>query len=95
MLITSSQDTWALGVIAYEAVVGATTFTDLGTIGECAAGFLPYPWERPLEAQPLVWRRSKLRARVTPLLARDPSARQSMAGLLDALGHMGHATTMY
>ena len=93
--MTAAQDLWALGVIAYEAVVGAVTFTSVTAIGECASGAAQYPWERPLDAQPSAWRRSKLRALITPFLSRDPDARPSAATLLDALGRMGHATTMH
>ena len=80
--------------MAYEAIVGAVTFTSLGDIGACAAGVAPYPWERPPEAQPDVWRRSRLRGFVTPCLARDPAARPPAAALLVAIGRMGHATTI-
>lgn len=92
--MTAAQDLWALGVIAYEAVVGALTFTSVAAIGECASEMTQYPWERPLEAQPSVWRRSKLRGLIAPCLSREPEARPSAAALLDALGRMGHATTL-
>ena len=92
--VAAAQDLWALGVIAYEAVVGAVTFTSVSAIGECASGVAQYPWERPLEAQPSSWRRSKLRSLVAPLMSREPDARPPAAALLEALSRMGHATTL-
>lgn len=93
--MTAAQDLWALGVIAYEAVVGAVTFDSVTAIGECAAGAALYPWERPMEAQPAAWRRSKLRRLVAPLLAREARARPPASELLQAFGRMGHATTLH
>ena len=92
--IGAAQDVWALGVMAYEAIVGAVTFTSVEDIGACAAGVSQYPWERPSEGQPGTWRRSRLRALVAPCLARDPAARPTAAALLEEVSRIGHATTM-
>ena len=92
--MSPAQDLWALGVIAFEAVVGVTAMTSVNAIDECASGVAKYPWEQPPQAQPTAWRKSKLRSLITPFLSRDPQARPSATALLEALGHMGHATTM-
>ena len=90
--VSAAQDVWALGMMAYEAVVGAITFTTLDAIGECASGDLPYPWERPLSAQPAAWRRARLRPLIMPCLAREPSERPPSSELLAAVSGLAHFT---
>ena len=90
--MSGAQDVWALGMMAYEAVVGCVTFTSLEAIGGCAFGEAPYPWERPLSAQPAAWRRSRLRALVMPCLTRDPDERPAASDLLAGVSRLGHTT---
>ena len=80
--IGAAQDVWALGVMAYEAIVGAVTFSSIIDVGDCAVGVTQYPWDQPTEAQPVAWRRSRLRTLVAPCLARDPATRPTATALL-------------
>ena len=92
VVVSTKQDVWALGVIAYEAIVGSFTLATLNAVIDCATGVAPYPWELPVEAQVAAWRRSRLRAIMAPCLARNPASRPPAAALLAALRSIGHVT---
>ena len=91
--VAPSHDVWAVGMLAYEAIVQRTTMAAMGDILDCAYGRRPYPWEAPADAQPPAWRQSRLRALLAPCLARDAAQRPTAAALLASISRMGHATT--
>lgn len=80
--------------MAYEAIVQRPTFTMMSDAFCCAHDKQRYPWEQPLEEQPLAWRRSRLRAALLPCLSRDAAERPSAAALLESLVRLGHATLL-
>ena len=87
--IATEHDMWALGVMAFEAVVKRQALTTLADVQKCARGAAPYPWELPPDHQPPAWRQSRLRGVITPCVARDPRARPTAAGLLAAVERIG------
>jgi serine/threonine protein kinase len=91
--IQPSQDVWALGVMAFEALTQTRTLTMAQEVFDCASGSMQYPWEAVPAEQPAQWRQSRLRALILPCLARDAAARPSAAALLAAVGKIGCATT--
>jgi serine/threonine protein kinase len=63
--VSAAQDVWALGVMAYEAMVGQPSFprhTRASVVFQCAHGTRLYPWERPGFQQPELARFSSLPA---------------------------------
>jgi serine/threonine protein kinase len=93
--MSASQDVWALGVMAYEAIVQVSpTLCTMEDVFECAHGHRPYPWELPTAEQPRVWRTSRLRALVAPCLSRDPTARPTSAALLGTITRVGQVTNL-
>ena len=89
-----SHDIWALGLMAYEAIVQRPTLTMMADCFDCAFGRQKYPWELPSAEQPRAWRHSRLRALLLPCLARDAAQRPSASRLLERLQRMGQSTTM-
>jgi serine/threonine protein kinase len=94
IIITAAQDMWALGVMAFEAIVQKQTLTTISDINECAHGRKLYPWELPAAEQPRAWRQSRLRSLVLPCLARDAAQRPASGELLAQVRRLGQATTM-
>ena len=87
-----SQDVWALGVLAWEAVISHPALTLQSTVKACAEGSQMYPWECSPDTQPRMWRQSRLRNIVEPCLARNPAKRPTAAALLAAVGQLGQHT---
>ena len=85
VVVSPAQDMWSLGLMAYEAIVGAVLQTSRSKVEDYVSGTMPYPWELPADAQPATWRHSHLRDVLAPCLARDPAARPSASVVLDAL----------
>ena len=92
---SGAHDVWALGVIAYEAIVQGQALQTQQSILDCADGRAAYPWELPTEQQPVAWRKSKLRSLVAPCLARSADARPHASDVLAAAHRFGQATTMH
>ena len=93
--VDAAHDVWALGQMAFEAIVGAETrhfrSPSPSPSGSPASRGAPrvLPWELPAEAQPAAWRESRLRTIVEPCLHRDPALRPSAAQLLARLHALG------
>ena len=99
VLVHPAHDIFALGIIAFEALAGMKAFgTPLDfsrgkaycSVEEmmlCAAGSVPYPWERPVNLQHGQWQKSKLWPLVAKCLHRQakmrPSAEQLCAQLTE------------
>ena len=94
IVVEAAHDIWALGVMAFEAIVQSQTLESLGDIRRCAEGKQAYPWELPAEQQSISWRQSKLRGVVMPCLSRESVARPSALEVLDSVAQLGRATTM-
>ena len=90
--VSPAQDMWALGVIAFEAIVGRVTFTLSADVRDCAHGQAAYAWELPRAQQPRAWQSSRLRRLLQPCLSREPRQRPVAEALLAAVTKMGHAT---
>ena len=54
------------GVMCYEAVVHARALRTEDAILQCAHSVAAYPWELPVQQQPVAWRQSRVRALVMP-----------------------------
>ena len=92
-LVHPSHDIWSLAVIAYEAITQeALALKTREAVFGCAKHQYSYPWEAPPAEQHKEWRRSKVRALLTPCLARDAAARPSAAQLLAQFDRAGSAT---
>ena len=92
--MSAAHDMWAVGVMAYEAVVGHMAMSSISVIRACAAGRQAYPWEVPSGEQEPAWRKSRLRGIMATCLSRDPSVRPTAQALSAAVSNVGHATTM-
>ena len=90
--VSPALDMWAVGVMAYEAVVGHRALTALSAIKQCAAGTRPFPWELRAEEQESAWRKSRLRGLLARCLSRDPVQRPSAAALAASLSDVGQVT---
>ena len=89
-----SHDVWALGVVAFEAVVQRKAMPGSTAMRACALGEQLYPWEAPHAEQPAAWRQSRLRALVAPCLDRDPMQRPTAAQIVDSAADIGHAASL-
>ena len=88
--ISPAQDMWALGVIAFEAVVGSVTFKLSADVADCAYGRARYPWERASAEQPAAWQQSRLRRLLQPCMSREPRQRPVAEVLLASVSKMGY-----
>ena len=89
------EDCKHAGVVVYEAIAHASLVTRRSRAADAyarAAERSPYPWEVREARLAVAWRRSRLRAVAEGCLARDPAARLSARGIIDALGTMGNST---
>lgn len=93
--VDPAHDMWSLGVVMYEAIANASIAGRRARAADAyarAAGRMPYPWEVREARLAVPWRRSRLRAVAEGCLARDPAARLSARGVIDALRSMGNST---
>ena len=78
--VAAAADIWALGVMAFEALVGFRAVETTAHVFLCASGGQPYPWdEAELPAAPERWRKSRLRPVIEQCLTRDAAARPTAA----------------
>ena len=87
-----SHDVWSMAVLAYEAITQSRALSTQSQVLRTAHGSAAYPWEQPLEQQPLAWRQSRLQPVVAPCLARDPAQRPSAADVHTAAAQLGQLT---
>jgi serine/threonine protein kinase len=92
--ISAAQGMWALGVMAFEALMGTVTLRSRTDVFDCALGRSRFPWEAPESEQPLTWQQSRLRGLLMPCLARDPTRRPTDASLLVCIQRFGNATAV-
>ena len=92
--MSGAHDMWAVGVMAYESLVGHMALPTLSAIRACAAGGQPYPWELPAGKQAPAWRESRLRGLLAACLSRDPAERPTAAALAASVSNVGRATAM-
>jgi serine/threonine protein kinase len=85
-----SQDVWALGVMAFEAVMRDMALRTKSQCLDCALERSPYSWEQPAEEQPPEWQQSRLHGLIEPYLSRDPRARPSASVIAASMGQLGY-----
>lgn len=83
--VQPSHDIWAVGVLAYEAIVKRPALTSVNQVRACASGHEPYPWELPEDQQASEWHGSRVRGAAMPCLARVASERPDAQTLLSTM----------
>ena len=83
---------WALGVMAYEAVVDEAAVRSYSEVQDFATGSRRYPWEAPHAELPLRWRRSRLQPLLQTCLARDATHRPTASQLIVSVAQLGNST---
>lgn len=88
-IAAAEVDIWAVGVIAYELVVGGPVFPKVDWTGEdvqaAALGTRPYPWEDAVGSFKNIPVLQGLRGPLRACLSRDPQERPSAEVLLKQL----------
>ena len=87
--VAAAHDVWALGVIAFEAVVGHLAVQSLEQLFQCAQGKVPFPWDvSMLSEAPERWRYSRLRPLIEHCLAHDAAERPTAAEVMQQVERM-------
>jgi serine/threonine protein kinase len=92
--VSPAHDMWALGQMAFEAIVQQKAFSTMEDVYSCAAGSKQYPWELPKAEQPAAWRHSRLRGLVAPCLERDGAKRPTARALVAKINDVAMAQTI-
>ena len=81
--MAAAHDIWALGVMAFESIVGRRAIDSLEQLFQCARGEQAYPWDASvLDAAPERWRKSRLRPLIEECLAHEAAQRPTAADIV-------------